>query len=56
MEYIKLGNTDLDISRICMGSVSYTHLDVYKRQGKNRGMRKVSRDMLILNGMQQTGK
>ena len=35
MDYVKLGNTGLDVSRICLGcmsSVSYTHLDVYKRQ------------------------
>ena len=25
----------LDVFRMCIGSVSYTHLDVYKRQGKN---------------------
>ena len=35
MKYTTLGNSNLRVSRICMGcmgSVSYTHLDVYKRQ------------------------
>ena len=35
---------DMPILAICRGSVSYTHLDVYKRQGYEHGKRETASD------------
>ena len=55
MKYAKLGKSDLNVSRICMGSVSYTHLTGTENLRIFATLRGVPNNHAIKDALDQVG-
>ena len=48
MEYVKLGNTGLDVSKICLGCMSFGDSDVWLLEDWQDPGRKVQKDLKLI--------